>query len=153
MPKSRRSRRQVRGDTSGVQRVKLRQPSIRCGICWPGAPLWGGPGAQASKLLAPKRPRLIPVTDEIFVAKAGAGLGASLPAASQNPVRYFEDAEADGAGSPCRCGCGDVTRGTWVQGHDHRAIHQRIGQDFAADVARFIDWYDSAPAEATRPTD
>src|SRR5258706_701962 len=77
-------------------------------------------------------------------------IGMNLPSASQNPVRYFVDQDADGPGSACRCGCGELTRGTWVHGHDHRAIHQRIGSDFGGDVARFVGWYDSAEATSTR---
>lgn len=77
-------------------------------------------------------------------------IGRTLPAANQNPIRYFEDPQADSAGYPCRCGCGELTRSTWVHGHDQRAIHQRIGRDFGGDVAQFVDWYDSSEAESTR---
>ena len=77
-------------------------------------------------------------------------VGRELPSASQNPVHYFHDSSADSAGSPCRCGCGELARGTWIQGHDQRAIHQRIGQDFDGDIAKFIDWYDSDEVAAIR---
>ena len=44
----------------------------------------------------------------------------------------------------CKCGCGQpVTRGQWLPGHDHRAVHQRIRRDHG-NVAEFIDWYDKA---------
>jgi hypothetical protein len=36
-----------------------------------------------------------------------------------------------------------VTRGQWLPGHDHRAVHQRIRRDHG-NVAEFIDWYDKA---------
>lgn len=42
----------------------------------------------------------------------------------------------------CACGCGQtITKGYWVPGHDHRAIHERIARDHGS-VAEFIDWYD-----------
>jgi hypothetical protein len=36
-----------------------------------------------------------------------------------------------------------VERGEWLQGHDQRAIHNRIRADFDGSVSRFIDWYDA----------
>jgi hypothetical protein len=77
-------------------------------------------------------------------------IGTSRPSANQNPIRYFDDPDADSLGSPCKCGCGELTRGIWAQGHDHKAIHQRIGRDFNGDVAAFIDWYDGPDAQASR---
>lgn len=42
----------------------------------------------------------------------------------------------------CACGCGTaITKGAWVPGHDHRAIHERISRDHGS-VAAFIEWYD-----------
>jgi hypothetical protein len=67
-------------------------------------------------------------------------VGKPLPSASRNPIHYVTD-PADPAGT-CKCGCGQATSGTWVAGHDQRAIRQRIGRDFGGDVAAFIDWYD-----------
>ncbi len=67
-------------------------------------------------------------------------VGKPLPPASRNPIHYITD-PADPAGT-CKCGCGQATGGTWVTGHDQRAIHERIGRDFGGDVAAFIDWYD-----------
>lgn len=51
----------------------------------------------------------------------------------------------------CTCGCGTrISRGRWVPGHDHRAVHQRIRRDHG-DVAAFIIWYDqNRPARRTR---
>jgi hypothetical protein len=60
---------------------------------------------------------------------------------SRFPVLYLAD-ELDRA--TCRCGCGEtVARGEWLQGHDQRAIHQRIREDFNGSVSAFIDWYDA----------
>jgi hypothetical protein len=70
-------------------------------------------------------------------------VGEPLPAASRNPIHYISDPD-DPAGT-CKCGCGQATSGTWVTGHDQRAIHERIGRDFRGDVAAFIDWYDGRP--------
>lgn len=67
---------------------------------------------------------------------------------SRFPVLYLPD-EVDE--ELCRCGCGEtVSRGEWVQGHDQRAIHARIRNDFNGSVSKFIDWYDDhRPATAT----
>jgi hypothetical protein len=63
---------------------------------------------------------------------------------SRFPVLYLADPLDGGV---CRCGCGQpVARGDWVQGHDQRAIHDRIRADFGGSVSRFIDWYDSQRA-------
>lgn len=60
---------------------------------------------------------------------------------SRFPVLYLPD-PLDA--SVCRCGCGEtVARGEWVQGHEQRAIFDRIRADFAGSVSRFIDWYDA----------
>jgi hypothetical protein len=59
---------------------------------------------------------------------------------SRFPVLYLADPIDK---STCRCGCGEtVARGEWSQGHDQRAIHERIRNDFGGSVSRFIDWYD-----------
>ncbi|WP_433317932.1 hypothetical protein [Micromonospora chersina] len=70
-------------------------------------------------------------------------VGQSDPAESTSrfPVLYLPDPLDAGV---CRCGCGQaVTRGEWAQGHDQRAIHERIRSDFGGSVSRFIDWYDA----------
>lgn len=60
---------------------------------------------------------------------------------SRFPVLYLSDPVDE---ATCRCGCGaSVTRGEWVVGHDQRAIHARIREDFGGSVSRFIDWYDA----------
>lgn len=47
----------------------------------------------------------------------------------------------------CACGCGTaITKGQWVPGHDHRAIHTRIARDHG-NVAAFIEWYDKVAAK------
>jgi hypothetical protein len=59
---------------------------------------------------------------------------------SRFPVLYLADTVDE---TTCRCGCGGtVARGEWVQGHDQRAIHDRIRADFGGSVGKFIDWYD-----------
>jgi hypothetical protein len=65
-------------------------------------------------------------------------IGKELPATSRNPIGYVDEGP-----EPCKCGCGELTRNTWRPGHDQRAIHDRIRQDFGGDVAAFIDWYDN----------
>ncbi len=60
---------------------------------------------------------------------------------SRFPVLYLADPVDE---ATCRCGCGaTVSRGEWLQGHDQRAIHDRIRADFGGSVSRFIDWYDA----------
>lgn len=56
------------------------------------------------------------------------------------------------AQTTCTCGCGTkISRGQWVPGHDHRAVHQRIRQDHG-DVAAFVAWYDAnRPRRHARP--
>ncbi len=76
-------------------------------------------------------------------------VGKPLATASQNPIHYISD-PCDSGDGPCKCGCGETTRGTWVQGHDQRAIHDRIRRDFTGDVARFVDWYDQEDVAGTR---
>lgn len=56
----------------------------------------------------------------------------------------------------CICGCGArvLKEQSWLPGHDHRAIHDRIKRDHG-NVAAFIEWYDAvyakrAKAAATR---
>jgi hypothetical protein len=76
-------------------------------------------------------------------------VGGADPAESTSrfPVLYLADPVDAGV---CRCGCGEtVTRGEWGQGHDQRAIHQRIRDDFGGSVSRFIDWYDANGPFAT----
>lgn len=57
----------------------------------------------------------------------------------RNPITYFE--------SPfdrrvCACGCEEpIKRGTFLPGHDQRAIHERIAK--VGSVKDFIDWFDA----------
>lgn len=48
----------------------------------------------------------------------------------------------------CACGCGQqvAKEQSWVPGHDHRAIHERIKRDHG-NVAGFIEWYDAVYAK------
>ncbi|BCY10940.1 hypothetical protein L3i22_060280 [Actinoplanes sp. L3-i22] len=69
------------------------------------------------------------------------GGGDPTASTSRFPVLYWADPLDE---ATCRCGCGEtVTRGDWSQGHDQRAIHDRIRADFGGSVSRFIDWYDA----------
>lgn len=69
------------------------------------------------------------------------GGGDPATSTSRFPVLYLPDPLDE---ATCRCGCGTtVARGDWVQGHDQRAIHDRIRADFGGSVSRFIDWYDA----------
>jgi hypothetical protein len=69
------------------------------------------------------------------------GGGDPAESTSRFPVLYLSDPVDE---ATCRCGCGgSVTRGEWLAGHDQRAIHARIREDFGGSVSRFIDWYDA----------
>lgn len=62
-----------------------------------------------------------------------------VPTGSRNPVAYFRHPAEAGT---CRCGCGDtVAVGEWAQGHDQRALHELLNEDFDGSVSRFLDWY------------
>ncbi|GAA4991264.1 hypothetical protein GCM10023205_74010 [Yinghuangia aomiensis] len=66
------------------------------------------------------------------------------PTTSRNPVAYFRHELEAGI---CRCGCNEpVPSGDWVQGHDQRALHQLVNDDFGGSVSRFLDWYEELPA-------
>ncbi|KAB8186006.1 hypothetical protein [Microbispora catharanthi] len=56
---------------------------------------------------------------------------------ARNPVVYLESSFDLGR---CKCGCGEVSRSSFVPGHDQRALHERIAQ--IGTVADFIDWFD-----------
>jgi hypothetical protein len=57
----------------------------------------------------------------------------------RNPVTYFDAPVARGA---CLCGCGgELVRGTFLPGHDQRAIHDRIAK--LGGVREFIEWFDA----------
>lgn len=87
--------------------------------------------AFAGQILAPGDP-----VHDRFVGKPD-----PAESTSRFPVLYLTD-KADA--TTCRCGCGEtVTRGDWLQGHDQRAIHDRIRADFGGSVSKFIDWYDA----------
>lgn len=58
-------------------------------------------------------------------------------AATRNPIRY-EPTDFDL--TPCRCGCGQSARLTFLPGHDQRAIHDRVAR--FGTVAKFVDWFD-----------
>jgi hypothetical protein len=68
-------------------------------------------------------------------------VGAPAPDSFRNPVTYFKP----GAGpSTCACGCGEevLSRRMFVPGHDQRAIHARITQQWGGTLG-FIDWFDA----------
>lgn len=62
---------------------------------------------------------------------------------SRNPARYWCAPSLDGQYTACLCGCGNEVRNQWLPGHDQRAIHERIRQDFRGSVAGFVAWYDA----------
>ena len=70
-------------------------------------------------------------------------VGKPLASASRNPIHYITD--PDDPTGVCKCGCGQSTNGSWVTGHDQRAIHDRIRRDFGGAVEAFIEWYDRDP--------
>lgn len=55
----------------------------------------------------------------------------------RNPVTYLEETRR------CGCGCGGEVTGNRVfrAGHDQRAVHSRIAQQWGTTL-RFIDWFD-----------
>lgn len=62
-----------------------------------------------------------------------------VPTGSRNPVAYFRHPVEAGV---CRCGCGEaVDAGDWIQGHDQRALHDLLNEEFDGSVSRFLDWY------------
>jgi len=71
-----------------------------------------------------------------------AWVGREVEWTSRNPIGY-EDSEFDLG--PCECGCGEQTRGSWVPGHDQRAIHTVIRENFAGSVLKFIEWCRANP--------
>ncbi|MGI5487901.1 hypothetical protein [Microtetraspora malaysiensis] len=56
---------------------------------------------------------------------------------ARNPVVYLESSFDL---RKCACGCGEISRSTFVPGHDQRALHERIAQ--IGNVAEFITWFD-----------
>ncbi|MET7304580.1 hypothetical protein [Embleya sp. NPDC005575] len=69
-----------------------------------------------------------------------------VPTTSRNPIAYFRHPSEAGT---CRCGCGEpVPAGDWAQGHDQRALHQLVNDDFGGSVSRFLDWYEELAAAA-----
>lgn len=62
----------------------------------------------------------------------------------QNPVTYFD---SPFGGRECGCGCGQsISSGTFLPGHDQRAIHERIAK--VGSVKEFLDWFDATWKEA-----
>jgi len=60
----------------------------------------------------------------------------------RNPVTYIPDPGQVGP-RPCACGCGGRTTGRsqWISGHDQRAIHERITEQWGGTLG-FVRWYD-----------
>ncbi|WP_205695651.1 hypothetical protein [Conexibacter sp. SYSU D00693] len=69
-------------------------------------------------------------------------VGAPAPDSFRNPVTYFDD-PATGA-RECACGCGETAAAgrAFVPGHDQRAVHARISEQWG-DTLGFIRWYDA----------
>ncbi|MDO9357070.1 MAG: hypothetical protein Q7T55_25455 [Solirubrobacteraceae bacterium] len=69
-------------------------------------------------------------------------VGAPAPDNHRNPTTYFEHT---GPGtSICACGCGEPVppKRAFLPGHDQKAIHARIAQQWG-DTLGFIKWFDA----------
>lgn len=60
----------------------------------------------------------------------------------RNPVSYLPDPGE--LVRVCSCGCGEQPSGRnrWISGHDQRALHERIAEQWG-DSLGFVRWYDS----------
>ena len=60
----------------------------------------------------------------------------------RNPVTYLD--EPGGAARTCACGCGAPVGGSraFLPGHDQRAVHERIAQEWGTTLD-FIIWFDA----------
>ncbi len=76
------------------------------------------------------------------VHKATYGLPDPSGSASRNPIAYAELAE-EREFRVCACGCGEQTQRDFAQGHDQRAIHNRIRQHFGGSTLAFLEWFDA----------
>ncbi|HEY0260572.1 MAG TPA: hypothetical protein VGC18_12060 [Lacisediminihabitans sp.] len=58
----------------------------------------------------------------------------------RNPVTYLPTGLRT-----CRCGCGGAVAGSraFLPGHDQRAIHDRIAQEWGTTL-QFVEWFDNA---------
>lgn len=66
-------------------------------------------------------------------------VGKDTPAKpARNPVTYFE---SDLDNRKCLCGCGSDSTRDFIQGHDQRAIHERIAR--IGTVPQFLTWFDT----------
>jgi len=66
---------------------------------------------------------------------------------SRNPVAYLEDPSPRRSSEPrpCACGCGTSIAPPrhFAPGHDQRAVHERIAQQWG-DTIGFIRWFDDS---------
>lgn len=64
---------------------------------------------------------------------------------SQNSVTYGSlPEEGPLLIRPCACGCGQETARDFAQGHDMKAVQQRVREHFGGSVLALIRWIDSA---------
>jgi hypothetical protein len=81
-------------------------------------------------------------------------VGAPAPDGNRNPVHYYYDPSSS---RTCRCGCGEPVPPdrAFVPGHDQRAVHERITEQWG-DTVGFINWYDltfrNSPHSASQPS-
>ena len=69
-------------------------------------------------------------------------VGAPAPDHFRNPATYYREPGRDP--SNCACGCGKPVPANraFVPGHDQRAIHARITEQWGGTLG-FIDWFDA----------
>jgi hypothetical protein len=64
---------------------------------------------------------------------------------SQNSVTYGSlPEEGPLLIRPCACGCGQETARDFAQGHDVKAVQQRVREHFGGSVLALVRWIDSA---------
>ena len=83
-----------------------------------------------------------PVGKDHPVAKRFLDQAPPIGGKAQIGFAYFHADSLAGQYTPCACGCGDEARKTWLPGHDHKAIHERIRERFDGDVLEFVNWFD-----------
>lgn len=82
-------------------------------------------------------------SDDPFAAR---WVGQPSPDRFRNPTTYHPD---DDGPLTCACGCGESVKAgrTFAPGHDQRAIHERIEEQWGGTLG-FIRWYDATHRSA-----
>lgn len=59
----------------------------------------------------------------------------------RNPVTYVSELGPGPKVCPCGCGGQVPDQRVWLPGHDQRAVHERIAEQWG-DTVRFVGWFD-----------